>query len=125
MAAAVVPDSYAGVFPRQVEGKLIRELGFCASPLLAPYRLERQYAALDAAVQDKLAHQIGTTPLQLHIDLASLSGDAASADGAASATTRPQDRRRRRGKDPQRTDACKRETGRKTKKAAISTNIEA
>ena len=38
--------------------------------------LLRRFAALDAAVQDKLAHQIGTTPLQLHIDLASLSGDA-------------------------------------------------
>lgn len=35
-AAAVVPDSYAGVFPKSAEGRLIAELGFCTSPLLAP-----------------------------------------------------------------------------------------
>lgn len=38
--------------------------------------LLRRFATLDAAVQDKLAHQIGTTPRQLHVDLATLSGDA-------------------------------------------------
>ena len=38
--------------------------------------LLRRFAALDAASQEKLAHQIGTTPHQLHVDIASVSGDA-------------------------------------------------
>ena len=37
--------------------------------------LLRRFAALDAAAQDKLAHQIGTTPAQLLADLAAVSGD--------------------------------------------------
>eukprot|EP00312_Isochrysidales_sp_CCMP1244_P039297 CAMPEP_0202760368 /NCGR_PEP_ID=MMETSP1388-20130828/18325_1 /ASSEMBLY_ACC=CAM_ASM_000864 /TAXON_ID=37098 /ORGANISM="Isochrysis sp, Strain CCMP1244" /LENGTH=394 /DNA_ID=CAMNT_0049428407 /DNA_START=59 /DNA_END=1240 /DNA_ORIENTATION=- len=46
VAAAVVPDSYAGVFPSSGEGRLIAELGFCSSPLLAPLPAHLREACL-------------------------------------------------------------------------------
>jgi hypothetical protein len=35
-SAAVIPDSYAGVFPEDAEGPLIEDFGFCETPLLDP-----------------------------------------------------------------------------------------
>lgn len=34
--AAVIPDSYGGVFPQDVEGDLIKDFGYCATSLVPP-----------------------------------------------------------------------------------------
>ena len=65
----------AGLHPRafrahRAGAASARELKFVADGVLL-----RRFAALDAAAQDKLAHQIGTTPAQLLADLAAVSGD--------------------------------------------------
>lgn len=61
--AAVVPDSYAGVFPSTAEGPLIYDFGFCTSALLAPLP-----AAIREACQQRVLslHQVTAAVIARH-----------------------------------------------------------
>ena len=60
--AAVVADSYVGVFPPGTEGPLIASFGFCSTPLLLDEELQAVCAAGDITLQDMVHDAMGRYP---------------------------------------------------------------
>jgi len=62
--AAVIPDSYAGVFPEGTIGPLMRSFGFCSSsvPKLLPSVLQQQCDQGTLTIQQVVANRLLATP---------------------------------------------------------------
>ena len=67
LAAAVVPDSYIGVFPTHAEGRLITQYGFCSSPLLARLPASIRASCLQATLS---LHAVTAAVLDRHQSVA-------------------------------------------------------